>query len=73
MQDADSAVHGRSSKDNLPLYRQLETPIDKAWLEVTRRHAVEFICAVVNSVTHMGFQFPGSSGPGIPIWDRSKA
>lgn len=23
---------------------------------------------VINVVTHMGWQFPGSSGPGKPIW-----
>ena len=50
-----------------------DTPIDKAWLEATRWHAVELICAVINSVTHMGFQFPGSSGPGVPVWDSNKA
>lgn len=50
-----------------------DTPIDKKWLEVTRRHVVELICAVVNSVTHMGLQFPSSSGPGVPVWDSNKA
>jgi hypothetical protein len=25
-------------------------------------------CAVMNTVTQMGYQFPGSSGPGKPIF-----
>lgn len=50
---------------------RFDTPIDKEWLEVMRQHAVELICAVIHSVTHMGFQFPGSSGPGIPAWNIS--
>lgn len=50
---------------------RFDTPIDKEWLEVTRQHAVELICAVINSVTHMGLHFPGSSGPGIPVWNNS--
>lgn len=67
-----------ASGASVPFYvnkqsERFDTPIDKAWLEVTRRHAVELICAVINSVTHMGFQFPGSSGPGVPVWDSKKA
>lgn len=62
---------------SIPFYvnkqsEQFDTPIDKTWLEVTRQHAVELICAVVDSVTHMGFQFPSSSGPGIPVWNSNK-
>ncbi|MHB1187664.1 hypothetical protein [Thiobacillus sp.] len=49
------------------------TPIDKAWLEQTRQHVVTLICAVINTVTHMGWQFPGSAGPGVPVWNDSKA
>lgn len=51
---------------------RFDTPIDKSWLEVMRHHVVELICAVINSVTHMGFQFPSSSGPGIPVWNSNK-
>ncbi|TIS99179.1 MAG: hypothetical protein E5W87_22835 [Mesorhizobium sp.] len=47
--------------------RIFETPIDVAYLEQTQRHVVELICAVVNSVTHMGWQFPGSKGPGLEV------
>jgi hypothetical protein len=51
---------------------RFDTPIDKPWLEVTRQHVLELICAVINSVTHMGFQFPSSSGPGIPVWNSNE-
>jgi uncharacterized protein YutE (UPF0331/DUF86 family) len=44
-----------------------ETPIDVPFLQQTQRHAAELACAVINTVTHMGWQFPGSSGPGDPI------
>lgn len=35
--------------------------------EQLRQHIVELICNVINTVTHMGWQFPGSSGSGNPI------
>jgi hypothetical protein len=41
--------------------------IDVAYLNQVQRHVAELTCAVVSSVTHMGWQFPGSSGPGTPI------
>lgn len=44
------------------------TPIDIAHLRQTRAHVVELICTVINSVTHRGWQFPGSSGPGDVIF-----
>lgn len=45
-----------------------ETPIDVAYLEKVQRHVAELACAVINTVTHMGWQFPGGAGPGKPIW-----
>jgi hypothetical protein len=48
--------------------RIFETPIGIAYLRQVRQHVVELICAVVSTVTHMGWQFPGSSGPGSPIF-----
>lgn len=42
--------------------------VDVAYLMRVQMHVADLICAVVNSVTHMGWQFPGSSGPGKPIW-----
>jgi hypothetical protein len=45
-----------------------QTPIDIAYLQQVQRHVVELTCAIINTVTHMGWQFPGSSGPGNPIF-----
>jgi hypothetical protein len=60
---------------SLPLFvnrknEKFETPIDVAFLNSLQRHTAQLVCAVVNSVTHMGWQFPGSSGPGVPIVPR---
>jgi hypothetical protein len=48
-------------------FERFEVPIDIAYLDQLQRHAAELVCAVINTVTHMGWQFPGSSGPGEPI------
>jgi hypothetical protein len=61
---------------SLPLFvnkriEKFETPIDTAYLDQLQRHTAELACAVINTVTHMGWQFPGSSGPGDPIFHRS--
>lgn len=45
-----------------------ETPIDVPHLAQLCQHVVELSCAVMNSVTQMGCQFPGSNGPGYPIF-----
>ena len=45
-----------------------DSAVDIAFLKQTQRHAAELACAVVNTVTHMGWQFPGSAGPGEPIY-----
>jgi hypothetical protein len=44
-----------------------EQPVDVAWLEQLQRHTTELACEVMNTVTHMGYQFPGSGGPGQPL------
>jgi hypothetical protein len=44
-----------------------ETPIDINFLNQTQRHVTELCCAIINTVTTMGWQFPGSNGPGAPI------
>lgn len=63
--DADGA--------SLPIFvnRQkmvVDSPMDCAFLDQVQQHTAELACAVMNIVIHMGFQFPGSEGPGIAIW-----
>lgn len=50
-----------------------EAVVDSDWLEQTRQHVVTLICSVISTVTHMGWQFPGSAGPGVPIWKNNEA
>lgn len=45
-----------------------ETAIDLQFLIQLQRHAAGLVCSVIDTVTHMGWQFPGSSGPGKVIW-----
>ncbi|NVK20998.1 MAG: hypothetical protein HWD86_00630 [Kangiellaceae bacterium] len=45
-----------------------ETPIDVSFLNQVQKHAVELTCAVINTVTHMGWQFPSCNGVGEPVW-----
>jgi len=45
-----------------------ETAIDRDFLLQLQRHAADLVCAVINTVIHMDWQFPGSSGPGTVIW-----
>ena len=48
--------------------QRFDTPIDRNYLEQVRRNCVALICSVIDTVTHMGWQFPGSSGPGEVVW-----
>lgn len=50
-----------------------ETPIDVSFLRQVQKNASELVCAVINSVTHMGWQFPGSTGPGKVILENGEA
>lgn len=64
--------NGRS----LPLFmnRQcalFDTPIDVDMLKQIQAHVAELACEVINTITHMGLQFPGSDGPGKPIWMKT--
>ena len=45
-----------------------DTPIDCQFLDQTQRYVAELSCLVVNAVTRMGWKFPGSAGPGMPIF-----
>lgn len=51
---------------------KFETAIDVAFLFQLQKRVSELACAVVETVTHMGWQFPGSSGPGKVIWESRK-
>ena len=57
---------------SVPLYMDKKrncfaTPIDVAYLAQLRQAVVELSCDVIESVTQMGYQFPGSEGPGKSI------
>lgn len=49
---------------------KFETPIDVAYLRQVQAHVADLVCSVVDTVTHMGWQFPGSAGPGKRIWTK---
>lgn len=44
-----------------------ETPIDVAYLRQIQAHVAYLSCCVVDTVTHMGWKFPGGAGPGRRI------
>jgi hypothetical protein len=72
--------HGSWNKPNeagasVPFYvtrkgKKFETPIDIAFLQQTREHVVDLSSTVMNSVTQLGWQFPGTGGPGKVIYER---
>lgn len=45
--------------------------IDVAFLTQVQTHVAELACSVMDTVTRMGWQFPGGAGPGKPIVERS--
>ena len=47
---------------------KFDSPVDIKFLSQTQRHVAELSASVISSVTHMGWQFPGSTGPGTPVW-----
>ena len=47
-----------------------DMPIDTAYLMQTQKAVAELGCAVIQTVTHMGWQFPGSRGPGKAIFEK---
>lgn len=49
--------------------KAVETAMDRQFIDQVQRHTIGLICAVINTVTHMGWQFPGSAGPGKAIWE----
>jgi hypothetical protein len=63
--DADGKSRVHYVKKDLSVFTNR---VDVAWLKETHAHVTDLIVAVINSVTAMGWQFPGSSGPGKSIW-----
>ena len=49
-----------------------DSPIDIPFLQQLQNSATSLACAVINTVTHMGWQFPGSNGPGEPVWNVTR-
>ncbi len=47
---------------------KFETPVDTKFLNQLQTHTTDLCCSVINTVAHMGWQFPGGSGPGNTIW-----
>lgn len=48
---------------------QFEARVNVAFLVQVQAHVAELICSVIDTITHMGYQFPGGAGPGKKIWD----
>jgi len=47
------------------------SPINVAYLQQVQTHVAELACSVIDTVTHMGWRFPGGAGPGKPIMNRN--
>jgi hypothetical protein len=54
-------------------FQRFATAVDVEFLRRTRRHVAGLASSVVSTVTSLGWQFPGSNGPGDPIWKSRKA
>jgi hypothetical protein len=48
-----------------------DTPIDIAFLTQLREATTDLACTVIDTVTHMGWQFPSSNGPGQVVWQKA--
>lgn len=46
----------------------VDSAMDRQFIDQVQKHTANLACAVVNTVTQMGWQFPGSAGPGKAIW-----
>ena len=51
--------------------QHFDTPMDRQFIDQQQQHTVNLICAVIHTVTDMGWQFPGSVGPGKTIWETT--
>jgi len=52
--------------------KPFEPKISIKWMQKRRAEALELICDVIDIVTELGWQFPGSTGPGDVIWPATK-
>lgn len=62
-----------ASGRSIPFYvnRQgeiFDTPVDRKFLEQLRQATTDIACSVIDTITNMGWQFPGSNGPGRSVW-----
>ena len=48
-----------------------DAPIEMIYLKQVRNATTDLTCSVIDTVTQMGWQFPGSNGPGIVVWKKS--
>ena len=47
-----------------------DTAVDCVFLEALQKATTDLACDVIDTVTHMGWQFPGSAGPGRIVWRK---
>jgi hypothetical protein len=50
--------------------RKFDTPVDIELLQQVQATLQNQICSVIDSVTAMGYQFPGGAGSGTEIWAK---
>lgn len=51
---------------------QFADKIGIEYLSQVQAHVTDLICSVIDTVTHMGYQFPGGAGAGKEFYDRQK-
>lgn len=59
---------------SLPFYvdrngEKFKNEIDADYLRRLQRRVTKLACSVIDTVSHMGWQFPGSSGPGKVVYE----
>lgn len=47
----------------------VDSAMGRQFIDQVQRHTADLACAVINTVTLMGWQFPGSAGPGKTVWE----
>lgn len=49
----------------------VDSAMDRQFINQVQRRTANLACAVINTVTQMGWQFPGSAGPGKTVWENT--